>query len=145
MVRAFDQNLGSDIGGPPISLGDRCASALKELSEPWVRGDKIKAAIDRASRRVGLPYWRAFDIWYGKARRIEQYELDAIDEALDKKRREAARNELHELRTAVLRLEARLSQIDPDFNRPSIDAARDMVREISGGRRTNGGAVAGRR
>ena len=49
-------------------------AALHELAEPWSRGDRVKVAIDRAARRAGLAYWRAFDIWYGKARRIEPHE-----------------------------------------------------------------------
>jgi hypothetical protein len=111
------------------------AAALKELAEPWSPGDRIKRLIERAARRAGLPYWRAFDIWYGKARRIEAFERAAIGDALDKKRREAARNELHELRTRLARLESLLAQSDPDFHRPSIDAAREQARALGG----NGG------
>ena len=51
------------------------AAALRELSEPWSRGDRVKAAIQRAARRADLAYWRAFNIWYGKARRIEPHEI----------------------------------------------------------------------
>ena len=40
------------------------AEALQELSRPWPDGDNTKSAIARVSRLVGLPYWRAFDIWY---------------------------------------------------------------------------------
>ena len=93
------------------------AAALRELSEPWSRGDRVKAAIDRAARRSGLSYWRAFDIWYGKARRIEQVERTRIAEALEHKRNEATRNELHELRLRLVRLEAILARSDPDFHR----------------------------
>lgn len=93
------------------------AAALRELSEPWSRGDRVKAAIDRAARRAGLSYWRAFDIWYGKARRIEDVERARIAEALEHKRKEATRNELHELRLRIVRLEAILARSDPDFHR----------------------------
>lgn len=44
------------------------AEALQELSRPWPDGDNTKSAIARVARIVGLPYWRAFDIWYRKAR-----------------------------------------------------------------------------
>jgi hypothetical protein len=98
------------------------AASLRELAEPWEPGDKVKAAIDRAARRVGLTYWRAFDIWYGKARRIETFEAEAIAAALDRKRREAVRNELHDIRTRIAVLEARLSQTDAEFHREAIDA-----------------------
>ena len=86
------------------------SAALRELSEPSPSGDRIKAAIDRAARRAGLSYWRAFDIWYGKARRVEPDECVRINEALEKRREEAARHELHDLKTRIARLEALLSR-----------------------------------
>jgi predicted phage-related endonuclease len=99
-------------------------AALRELSEPWERGDKIKAAIARAARAAGLSYWRAFDIWYGKARRIEPHEIDAIQNALAKRRKEVTRNEVHDLRTRLARVEAALVQTDEEFHRPHIDRLR---------------------
>jgi hypothetical protein len=38
----------------------------------------VKAAIRRASRRLGLPYNRTKDIWYGHARRIDAEEMDRL-------------------------------------------------------------------
>src|SRR6188768_2488121 len=107
----------------PITVGD-AAAALRELAEPSALGDRIKAAIDRAARRAGLSYWRAFDIWYGKARRIEPSEIDAIEDALLKRRKEVTRNELHDLRTRLARLEALLVQTDEEFHRPELDRLR---------------------
>jgi hypothetical protein len=106
------------------------SASLRELSEPWERGDKIKAAIARAARAADLSYWRAFDIWYGKARRIEPAEADRIAAALQRKSEEHARNELHELRTRLLRLESLLVQTDPHFHRPTIDQTRDAMRDM---------------
>jgi len=100
------------------------AAALRELAEPWSRGDRVKVAIDRAARRTGLTYWRAFDIWYGKARRIEPYETDAIQDALTKRRKEVTRNEVHDLRIRLARLEALLVQTDEEFHRPVLDRLR---------------------
>lgn len=116
--------VGNDTRTCPQSLG----SALRELAGPGQRGDRIKAAIDRASRRAGLSYWRAFDIWYRKARRIEEFEADAIRSAVDKKRKEDARRELHELRLQIERLEARLNAADADFYSPQIDGIRSSLR-----------------
>lgn len=96
--------------------------ALRELSEPWARGDRVKAAIQRAARLSGLSYWRCFDIWYGKARRVDGLEIRAIADALEKKREREARNELQELRIRLQKLEARLLSTDEDFHRPTIDA-----------------------
>lgn len=87
---------------------------LRALAEPWPPGDRVKAAIARAARLAGLTYWRAFDIWYGKARRVESAEQAQIAEALDRRRKEAARHELHELRVRIERLEALLAMADPD-------------------------------
>jgi hypothetical protein len=106
---------------------------LRELAKPWAGGERIKAVIDRAARRAGLSYWRAFDIWYRKARRVEDFECDAIADAVAKKREEEARNELHELRMRITRLEARMAATDPDFFRPEIDASRYLVRRTDGG------------
>lgn len=119
------------VGISPKSLGS-LAEALRELAEPIEFGTRIKVAVDRAARRAGLSYWRAFDIWYGKARRVEQYERDAIAEALDKKRKEAARNELHELRTRLARLESLLVQADEDFHRPTLDQIRSSTGGLGG-------------
>ena len=105
-------------------------AGLHELSEPWERGDRIKAAIGRAARRAGLSYWRAFDIWYGKARRIEPHEQAAIAAALDAKRKAATRNELHELRTRLARLESLLAQTDADFHRPALAHTREQLRAV---------------
>jgi hypothetical protein len=113
------------------------AEGLRELAAPWPGGERVKTVIERAARRANMKFSRAYEIWYGRARRIEDYERKAIAEALDRKRREAARNELQELRTSITRLEARLASIDPDFHRPSIDAARSQVRTLHGIRRAS--------
>ena len=52
----------------------------------------------------GGSYWRTYDLWYGKARRVEEYEIDAIADALRVKREREAANELHELRTRLARV-----------------------------------------
>lgn len=57
-------------------------AALRRISEPNKIGTKTSEAIDRTAERVGLPRWRIFDIWYGKARRVEVAEALAIQRAL---------------------------------------------------------------
>jgi len=106
------------------------AAGLRELSEPWPPGSKVKEAINRAARASGLSYWRAFDIWYGKARRIEHHEWEMVSRALEKAQQKAARNELHELKTRLAVLEARLNQVDQDFHRPEIDRVGQQVRQL---------------
>lgn len=113
------------------------ADALRELAEPRPVGDLVKAAIGRAARLTGLSYTRAFDVWYGKARRIEAGEAERIAIALQKKRDEEARNEFHDLRARLLKMEARLAKTDPDIRGSAADYLRQQLR----GRGRMGGAV----
>ena len=103
------------------------AAALRELSLPWIAGDKVKAQIARAAKSAGLSYWRAFDIWYGKARRIPESERRRIAEAVEHKRKQAARNEMHELRLRVARIEVLLERALAHLDRssPSQDRKKD--------------------
>lgn len=112
------------IGSAPNSLGSQFAEALKELSRPKPEGDKVKTAIGRAARTAGLDYWRAFDIWYRKARRIDAHEAHQISEALRLKREREACNEYQELRTRLAKLESLLVQKVPNFHRSSADGSR---------------------
>jgi hypothetical protein len=98
------------------------ADALREIAGPLTRDDTVSSAIKVAARRAGLSYWRAFDIWYGKARRVSPEESAAIASAVETRRREAERNELHELKFRLARLESRLATTDPDFHRGDIEA-----------------------
>lgn len=94
---------------------------LRELSEPWPSGSKVKEAIHRAARLSRLPYWRVFNIWYRKAHRVEPAEITAIADALERKRELETKNELQELRRRLALIEARLLSTDEDFYRPQID------------------------
>ena len=106
------------------------AQMLRALSDP---GARTKVAIDQAARRSGLHYWRAFDIWYGKARRIEPHEIEKIKQALDAKNDQAraderaTRDELQALKSRIARLEARLAAEDEDLDRARLGVARDAV------------------
>lgn len=132
-----DRNAHISDGRRVVSVAVRAAEDLRELASPLEFGEPIKVVVERAARRVRpwLPQFkfsRAYEIWYRRARRIEQYELDAFAQALEKKRTAEAANELHELKSRIARLESLLVRIDPSFHRQSIDAARSMVRSING-------------
>jgi hypothetical protein len=105
------------------------AVMLRELSLPWEPGERIKSILDRTSRLAKLSYSRTYEIWYGRARRIETYEVEQIAEALRIKNERAVKNELQELRSRLARLEATVSK-DSDFYRPDVDYARDMLRQL---------------
>jgi hypothetical protein len=111
-------------------VSDITTAQLHALAEPRSADEYIKNAIVRAGKAAGLDYWRAFDIWYGKARRVRDFERKAVAAALEKKTMEAARNEFHELKTRLAILESRLNQIDSDFHSPAIDAAREQMRRL---------------
>lgn len=100
---------------------------LRELSEPRPSGEFVKNAIERAGRLARLSYWRTSDLWYKKAHRVEEYELDQIREALRLKNEKAARNELHQAKLILARLEARLNAGDSDFYRADIDGLRAQI------------------
>lgn len=100
------------------------ADNLRELAEPSARGDRVKTAIDRAARLSGLSYWRTFDLWYRKARKVEDYEIAAINDALTRKTRKDALNELSQLRLRIEILEARYAKTDPDLHREESNERR---------------------
>jgi hypothetical protein len=109
------------VGSSPKALG-RVSEALKFLADHKPGVGYTKQAIERAAKRAGLSYWRAFDLWYCKARRVEQFEIDAIADAVEQKRREAERNEIHDLKRRLAMVESRLVQTDQDFHREDIAA-----------------------
>jgi hypothetical protein len=100
---------------------------LRQLSKPWGDGEKVKSAIDRAARLAGLRYWRAFDIWYGKARRVEDLEQGRIAEALRIKDEIDGQNELADLKRRLARLEARLAKEDANLDRALFDRRRGWL------------------
>lgn len=108
------------------------SNLLRELAEPRAGGEFVKTTIDRVSKLSRLGYWRAFDLWYKKARTVEEYELDQIREALRIKNEKAARNELHQAKLILARLEARLNAGDADFYRADIDGLRAQIPGMGG-------------
>lgn len=109
---------------------------LRALAAPISRDEKIMIAIERAARRAGMPIWRTFNIWYGKATSITAEERAAVVAALAEKKRLETRNEFHELKTRFAILESRLLQVDQDFHRETADQIRQQVRGPGGSDRT---------
>lgn len=117
------QNHGSPGYGLQIGPNSQPSLQLQALSEPWRKGDRVKSAVNRVAKFVGLPYWRCYDIWHGRARLIKPRELDLIAAAVQKKQEEDARNELRALKTRLEILEARLAKEAAEFHQPEIDSA----------------------
>lgn len=111
------------VGNSPKNIGRQ----LRDLADAK-RGEKIQVVIDRAARLAAMDYWRAYEIWYGRARQVTTEEIERVASGLEKKRREATRNELHDIKLRIAALESRLRQTDEEFHRPSIDALRLAVR-----------------
>lgn len=116
-VARFAQTLGSTVDIDHSKL-------LKELAEPVQIGDRVKAQIQRASRLSGLSYWRAFDIWYRRYKRVDFRESEAIVHAVKLKRAESQSNDLQQLRIQIARLEALHSQANTDLDRQEFDRSR---------------------
>lgn len=111
------------------------AEGLRSLAEPIPAGDKIKAQISRAARASGLPYARAWGIWYGKARRIDPAELEAIRVARQRRAREAS-NELASIAEDFEALAARVSRVAALSAGQDADRARllsERIRRLAAG------------
>ena len=111
---------------------EQASLMLQELSKPQDRGETMKEIVTRTARAAKLAYWRTYDLWYEKARRVEPAEVEQIREALRIKNERAARNELHELKLRIARLEASLAARDADFHSPDIDHLRSLDRGVGG-------------
>lgn len=115
----------NSIGSAANSIGDSVSMDLRRLAEPWLRGEKVQIAIGRAAKLTGLPYWRAWNIWFRKARTIKPEEREAIAQALEDKHDAELRAELQNLRIRLARLECVLAQA-PTVGRAKANAARPM-------------------
>ena len=61
-----------------VSSISEAQALVRRCAEPRTAGDQVKAAILRSSRRLGFPFNRTKDIWYGDARRIDAAEMDRL-------------------------------------------------------------------
>lgn len=99
------------------ALALEAADSLRQLAgrRPDTESDSVQARIGRAARAAGFSYWRTFDLWYRKARRIDGTEMDAIRAARDAARAtseqqalEAHWHEYNVLKERIARVEAAL-------------------------------------
>lgn len=115
MTQGKHSGVGRANENTPKNLG-AASAALKQLAGEGGRGDRIKSAIDRAARAAGLSYWRAFDIWYGKARALLDSEYVAILSALTEKEIAEQKNAHHDLAIGLAKAEARLAKLEAALN-----------------------------
>lgn len=79
------------------ALAEEMQNGLRAVAGP---GGSVKERISRAARRTGLAYWRVFDLWYGKARRIDPHEIETVRSKQEQE--EALRADTDELLAQVL-------------------------------------------
>jgi hypothetical protein len=103
------------------------SAALRELAEPRGSGEYVKRAIERVAAAADLHYWRAFDIWYGKARRIDAHEAEQIEQALQAKRDREDANEMADLRARLAKMESRMAAEFSVRTRPAAGSGRPSV------------------
>lgn len=96
---------------------------VRRIAEPRDVGDSVKAAIVRAARRLGFPFSRTKDLWYGDARRIDASEMDRLRDL-------AAKREAELLRSRLLALRDGLAATDAEFHRETIDALERALRNM---------------
>ena len=101
---------------------------LRKLGGELLPGEKIGIVIGRVAVAAGLKYSRAFELWYGKARRVESYEREQIREALAKLELRWLENELHDWRMALARMETKAAALRADMDRPRVDLLGHEVR-----------------
>jgi hypothetical protein len=113
---------------PYASSIDEAQILVRRCAEPRPAGDQVKAAVRRASQRLGIPFSRVRDIWYGDARRIDADEMDKL-------RQEAEKAELAQAVAAIEFLKNRTvapasHQVITNLHAALLAFQRDTVGEL---------------
>jgi hypothetical protein len=121
--------------GKFVSALVEASSLLRQLAAPHPAGDKVKAAIGRAGRRLsiwlsqnGHEQWsenRIKDVWKSDRRIvISADELEQLRGCHAAKYGIDRDPSIRELREHVARLAARLESLDPEFDASSLESVR---------------------
>jgi hypothetical protein len=106
---------------------------IRQVAEPRPVGDSVKAAIVRASRRLGFGFSRTKTIWYGEAFRINAEEMDVLRKAAKRRHVEQiARAEASVVLDRMVALRAAMATADADFHKPLLDALDESIRAMGG-------------
>ena len=81
---------------------EEAQTLVRRCAEPRPAGDKVKAAVIRASRRLGFSFSRTKDIWYRNARRIDATEMDQLRRTADTIAIEQSIAGIHRLRNRFI-------------------------------------------
>jgi hypothetical protein len=101
---------------------------LKELSQPWRPGEFVKEVIVRIAPLAGLTHTRAADIWYAKARRVEDHEIANIADALAKKNERSIWNRITNIEVELAQLKSIVRQSNSDYGQSTTDSSVGGVR-----------------
>lgn len=106
----------NDISSSPLrkmNAIEEAARLIRGIAEPCPPGDSVKAAISRASRRIGWSFSRTRAIWYADARiRLAAEELDDLRSKARASQAEKERDLYHALLQRIARLESAVA-FDP--------------------------------
>lgn len=111
-------------------LSEEAARGLRILAWPLDASARVKQRIEVAARRAGLSYWRAFDLWYRKARQILAQEIEAIRAALRQVEHARQLENIDGLERLAGDLEAlagRVSALGPRAGRGEAQRLRDLA------------------
>lgn len=103
--------------GVPMSDTLAAQQTIKQAFPASYEGENIKGRISRAARKLGVNHRRARAIWNGEARRIDNHEMKAIENA-----KAAA------MPSRVSSLRQSLETTDQDFFQPEIAALERIER-----------------
>jgi len=102
---------------------EEARTLVRRCAEPCPAGDSVKEAIARAANRLGLPFTRTRDIWYGDARRIEAWEMDRM-------RAQATMAEVELAISGIEALRARLRASPTPLSREVLSSLDDAMRVL---------------
>jgi hypothetical protein len=111
---------------------DEAQTLVRRCAEPRPAGDQVKAAVRRASQRLGIPFSRVRDIWYGDARRIDADEMDKLRREAEKAELTQAVAAIEFLRNTILGSHSSAShQVIASLHAALLAFQRDAVGELA--------------
>lgn len=111
------------------TLAVEASEGLRRLGARVSDDEPVKTRIARAARSAGLSYWRAFDLWYRKARQIGAAELEAIRAATARRSREEP-NEIVAIAKDMEALAQRLSALASPSDREAFSRMRALAQRV---------------
>lgn len=99
---------------------EEAKSLVQRCAEPRPVGDSVKAAINRAAKRLSFTTGRTKALWYGEAGRIDAREMDRL-------RRCAARTDFDQAIAGMKVLRNRLAMVGSPKCRELVDAIDEAL------------------